>query len=309
MLSRAASSLYWMGRHIERADFTARLIDAAIKFDMLPYSDGQSGLKSAFDAAGVGNYYQGDCQNLDKNAVLDFMLFDESNPSSVISCFAKARHDARAVRTAVTREVFETLNEAWIGFAKRRKDAKKDINSFLAWVEEIARGYDGAIQRTMLRSEPFWFARLGAAIERADNTARLLDVKYHVLLPREDYVGGPIDHAQWTALLRSVSAETAYRWLYREGLSSRNVADMMIFRDVMPRSLAACVLEINLLLGRMRAQTGLNGAADWQARQLQSKITTTNIENVIQYGLHEFLSEFLVDNNNLGFSIAEQFMF
>jgi uncharacterized alpha-E superfamily protein len=309
MLSRAASSLYWMGRHIERSDFTARIIDAALKFDILPYSDGITGLRSAFEASGAVHLYDGETKDLDKNAILDFMLFDENNPSSIVSCFAKARHDARSVRTAVTREVFETLNEAWLIFPKKRKEGKKDVSSFLAWIEEIARGYDGAIQRTMLRSEPFWFARLGAAIERSDNTARLLDVKYHVLLPKEDRIGGPIDQAQWTALLRSVSAETAYRWLYREGLSSRNVADMLIFRDVMPRSLSACAYEINSLLGQMRAQSGVNGGADWQARQLQSKLSTTNIDSAIQYGLHEFLGEIIIDNNMLGLAIADQFMF
>lgn len=309
MLSRAACSLYWMGRHIERADFTARLIDAALKFDMLPYSDGESGLKSAFDASGAVHLYQGDAFNLDKAQILNFMMFDESNPSSIISCLQKARHDARAVRTALTREVFEELNQAWIDFPNKKKEAKKNIGAFLEWIEETARGFDGAMQRTMLRNESFWFLRLGAALERADNTSRLLDVKYHVLLPREDYVGGPIDQAQWTVLLRSVSAETAYRWLYREGLSSRNVADMLIIRSEMPRSLAACVLEANLHLGRLRNQSGLNGKADRAVRQLQTKITSIDIDAIIQNGLHEFLTDFIADNNALGIAIAEQFMF
>ena len=309
MLSRAASSLYWIGRHIERADFTARLIDAALKFDMLPYSDGESGLKSAFDASGAKYLFDGDKAQTDKARIIDFLLFDENNPSSIVSCLQKARHDARAVRTALTRELFEELNQAWLDFGQKKKEAKKNINIFLEWIEQTARGFDGAMQRTMLRNESFWFLRLGAALERADNTARLLDVKYHVLLPKEDHVGGPIDQAQWTVLLRSVSAETAYRWLYREGLSSKNVADMLILRSEMPRSLAACVLEANLHLGRLRAQSGLNGIADRAGRQLQNKITSFNIDNIIKYGLHEFLDEFIEDNNALGIAIAEQFMF
>ncbi|KAF0100788.1 MAG: hypothetical protein FD128_2317, partial [Hyphomonadaceae bacterium] len=181
MLSRTASSLYWVGRHIERADFTARLIDAALKFDMLPYADGVSGLKSAFDASGASYIYPFFDNEPSKHEILDFLAFDENNPSSIYSCISKARHDVRTVRTAVTREVFEELNVAWLNFkTKKAEIIDGDIGPFVAWIEEVARGFDGALQRTLLRNESFWFLRLGAALERADNTARLLDVKYHV---------------------------------------------------------------------------------------------------------------------------------
>lgn len=309
MLSRAAASLYWIGRHIERADFTARLIDAAIKFDLLPYSDGESGIKSAFDAAGANWIYPGDLSAINRAKIIDFMAFDEANPSSIISCFGKARHDARSVRTALTREAFEELNEAWNSFRQKRKDAKKEIGPFVTWVEEVARGFDGALQRTMLRSESFWFLRLGAALERGDNTARLLDVKYHVILPQQENVGGPIDQAQWTALLRSVSAETAYRWLYRDGLRSWHVAELLTLRKEVPRSLIACASEASEILGNLRSANGINGPADRMVRKIQTRLNNANIENIIQGGLHEFLGEFLIDNNALGLAIADQFLF
>lgn len=309
MLSRAAASLFWIGRHIERADFTARLIDAAIKFDLLPYSDGESGIKSAFDAAGANWIYPGDLGTINRAKIIDFMAFDETNPSSIISCFGKARHDARSVRTALTREAFEELNEAWNSFRSKRKDAKKEIGPFLTWVEEVARGFDGALQRTMLRSESFWFLRLGAALERGDNTARLLDVKYRVILPEQENVGGPIDQAQWTALLRSVSAETAYRWLYRDGLRSWHVAELLTLRKEVPRSIIACVTEASKILGNLREVNGINGPADRMVRKIQTRLNNANIENIIQGGLHEFLGEFLIDNNALGLAIADQFLF
>ncbi len=309
MLSRAAASLFWIGRHIERADFTARLIDAAIKFDLLPYSDGQSGIKSAFDASGAAGLYTGDLTKLDKAKIIEFMAFDENNPSSIISCLGKARHDARSVRTALTREAFEELNEAWNAFRQKRKEAKKEIGPFLTWVEEVARGFDGALQRTMLRSESFWFLRLGAALERGDNTARLLDVKYHVILPEQESVGGPIDQGQWTALLRSVSAETAYRWLYRDGLRSWHVAELLTLRKEMPRSIIACVTEASKILANLREVNGINGPADRAVRRILTRLNNSDIQEIIQSGLHEFLSEFLIDNNALGLAIAEQFLF
>lgn len=310
MLSRTASSLYWVGRHIERADFTARLIDAALKFDMLPYADGVSGLKSAFEASGASYIYPSNGTEPTKQEILDFLAFDDNNPSSIYSCISKARHDVRTVRTAVTREVFEELNVAWLNFkTKKNEIVEDDIGPFVAWIEEVARGFDGALQRTLLRNESFWFLRLGAALERADNTARLLDVKYHVLLPKAEKVGGPIDQAQWTALLRSVSAETAYRWIYREGLNAWQVADMMILQEAMPRSLAACVLEANLMLARLRAIGGRTGPADRAARALSTKISGLTIDTIFQSGLHEFLGEFLAANNEVGLAVCEQFLF
>lgn len=310
MLSRAAASLYWIGRHIERADFTARLIEAAIQFDLLPFTETQNDWTSAVQASGTSHLFSEDLSSSDKESVTFFLAFDHNNPSSILSCLEKARNDARAVRNALTRECFETLNEAWLGFRTRARDARAgDIEPFLDWVKETVRTFEGSLHRTMLRNEPFWFVRLGAAIERADNTARLLDVKYHVLLPQGERVGGALDQAQWTALLRSVSAVTAYRWIYREGLQPWLIADLMLLREEMPRSLAACMAEINLLLSRMRKGNGRTGPADRQARALQARLSDTSIEAIFQTGLHEFLGRFTADNNRLGLAVAEQFLF
>lgn len=310
MLSRAASSLYWIGRHIERADFTARLIDAAQKFDLLPNSDGISGMKSAFEASGAIYICPIDIDELSRDEMIKFLSFDEANPSSIYSCLTKARNDARSIRTAFTREVFEVLNENWLNLSsKKSKMRTQDINQFVANIEEIARGFDGALQRTMLRGEQLWFVRLGAALERADNTARLLDVKYHILLPETDGVGGAIDHAQWTAILRSVSAETSYRWLYRDGLTSWHVAEFLILREEMPRSLAACISEVNEMLAKLRKQMSRQSVADRQARVCAEMLSKNNIDTIFEKGLHEFLVDFIAANNKLGNSVAEQFLF
>jgi len=310
MLSRAASSLYWIGRHIERADFVARLIEAALQFELLPFAEPQSDLISAIAAAGGSDLFAERGGQPNREDVVQFLAFDPANPSSIRSCLEKARNDARAVRTALTRECFETLNEAWLGFRAHAQEAQTgDIQPFLDWVKATARLFEGALHRTMLRNEPCWFIRLGNAIERGDNTARLLDVKYHVLLPKGEQVGGALDQAQWTALLRSVSAVTAYRWIYREGLKPWLIADLMILRPEMPRSLAACAEEVNALLSQLRSASGRTGAADRQARLLQARLSDVNIDAIYQSGLHEFLVAFIIDNNRLGNAIAEQFLF
>lgn len=310
MLSRAASSLYWIGRHIERADFTARLIEAALQFDLLPFTETQSDWTSAMQASGSAGLFDGDLATATREMVTHFLAFDQGNPSSIISCLEKARNDGRTVRTALTRECFETLNDAWLSFRPRARNARGgDLQPFLDWVKEVGRTFEGALHRTMLRNEPCWFLQLGLVLERADNTARLLDVKYHVLLPKGEQVGGALDQAQWTALLRSVSAVTAYRWVYREGLQPWLIADLMILREEMPRSLAACMEEANVLLAQLRRTSGRTGPADRQVRALQACLTDRTIEEIFQSGLHEFLAGFISDSNRLSLAVAEQFLF
>lgn len=310
MLSRAASSLYWIGRHIERADFTARLLEAALQFDLLPFTETQSDWTSAVQASGAAHLFEGDVHSATREAVMHFLAFDTGNGSSIAACLEKARNDGRAVRTALTRECFETLNEAWLGFRARVREAESgDFQPFLDWVKEVGRAFEGAVHRTMLRNEPCWFLRLGGALERADNTARLLDVKYHVLLPKGEQVGGALDQAQWTALLRSVSAVTAYRWIYREGLQPWLIADLMILREEMPRSLAACMVEANALLSNLRRDSGRTGPADRQARALQARLSENSIDSIFQSGLHEFLEVVIADSNRLSLAVAEQFLF
>lgn len=310
MLSRTAFNLYWIGRHIERADFIARLIEAALQFELLPQARGSDDWASAVSASGTMAGFEQNGEAPGRSSVIAFLAFDQDNPSSIVSCMDKARNDARAIRTAITRECFETLNEAWLGIRHQVRRARTgDIQGFIDWIKSVARSFEGAMHRTMLRNDSLWFLRLGGAIERADNTARLLDVKYHCLLPQGEEVGGTHDQAQWTALLRSVSAVTAYRWIYRDGLKPWLVADLMILRQEMPRSLAACVEEASTMLTRLRHDSGRTGAADRQARKMQSSLSMVRVESVIQTGLHEFLQEFLADNNRLAHAVADQFLF
>ncbi len=175
-------------------------------------------------------------------------------------------------------------------------------------VKAETRGFEGSIHR-MLRNEATWLIQLGAAVERADNTARLLDVKYHILLPAGESVGGPVDRDQWTTILQTVSAVTAYRWLYSDGLRPRNVIDLLLNRAELPRSLAACVEEVVTLLSQLAKRTGLQGEADRMARARMARMQKTRTTDVIVSGLHEYLEAFIEENELLDAAVARQFRF
>ena len=174
--------------------------------------------------------------------VIEFLAFSTDNPSSIRNCIEIARHNARAVRTALTTETWEAINGAWLELKRfgNGPTSREEILRFLHWVQETSLRFDGSAYRTMLRNDVYWFSRLGLYIERADNTARILNVKYHMLLPADEHVGGPLDYYQWAAILRTVSALTAYHWVYRESLKPWLIADLLILNPQMPRSLASC---------------------------------------------------------------------
>ena len=175
-------------------------------------------------------------------------------------------------------------------------------------MKETSLRYDGSAMRTMLRNDAYWFSRLGVYVERADNTARVLDVKYHVLLPQDAEVGGGIDYYQWAAILRSVSALVSYQWVYHQNLRPWLVADLLILRPEMPRSLAACYAALSSHLDDIAHRYGTTGTSQKLARSAHARLTNRTIDDIFQHGLHEFLQEFLGENNRLGQSITSQYL-
>ena len=160
----------------------------------------------------------------------------------------------------------------------------------------------------MLRNDAYWFSRLGVFLERADNTARILDVKYHLLLPPQEHVGGPLDYFQWAAILRSVSALTAYHWVYRESLKPWLIADLLILNDQMPRSLASCYAHLVEHLDNIARAYGRQGPAQRHARQVRTRLENSRMDEIFKSGLHEFIGGFIADNNRLGSLITEQYL-
>ena len=310
MLSRTASSLYWLGRYIERADFIARLVEATVRLDVLsPRPAGEAAWASALAVTETDDAFAATGETMTQQHVARFLTLDGSHPGSIARCLDMARNNARAVRTALTREAWTAINRAWLIFQSRSSPG--GATATLGLVDSVkteAQGFEGAIHR-MLRNQTTWFIRLGQAVERADNTARLLDVKYHLLLPEGERVGGVVDRDQWTTILQTVSAVTAYRWLYSEGLRPANVIDLLISRAELPRSLAASAEETLEILNLLAKRTGLHGEADRMARMRQSRLAKTRSGEVITSGLHQYLQAFKAENDLLHEAIGRQFKF
>ena len=309
MLARTATNLYWIGRYMERAEFTTRLIEATIRLDSLsPHTESSSTWASALAVVGAGPMREGGA-TVTSTRARAFLSLDVDNANSVKSCVSRARDNARAARNRLSQEVWEAINRCWMRLGDRTNPG--GIQGTVNLVDEIkaeTRGFEGALQH-MLRTEANWFIRLGTMIERADNTARLLDVKYYLLLPHGQGVGGALDRDQWMTLLHVVSGQGAYRLIYKQALQPWLVADLLIYRRELPRSLASCTARTVALLGRIGNVSGRQGEADRLARRRSDLIEASDINVLIKRGLHESLQEFIFNNAELDSAIARQFRF
>jgi uncharacterized alpha-E superfamily protein len=312
MLSRTADSLYWVSRYVERAEYLARILEATTRLSNLPssYGGAASEWESCVKTAGCKELFEQHHQTANEANVHDFLCFSPENPSSIRNCIEIARANARAVRTALTYEMWDALNSAWLELKKYDggKLTRDDFGRFIEFVKTLSLTFDGSAYRTMLRSDAYWFSRLGVYVERADNTARILDVKYHVLLPETERVGGSLDYFQWTTILREVSALTAYHWVYRESIKPWLVADLLIFNRQMPRSFASCYENISRFLDALGETYGRQGPSQRMARKTLSTLANRKMGDIYDNGLHEFITEFIDDNNRLGSTISEQYL-
>ncbi|QRG05071.1 alpha-E domain-containing protein [Xanthobacter dioxanivorans] len=315
MLSRTADNLYWLTRYVERADCLARILDVSQRLAYTPVTYGGSTNEwgSAVLTAGCADEFvarYGPLEDAKEENVVSFLAFETENSSSIRNCFEVARTNARSVRTALTSEMWDVINSAWIELRNfpNRALTREELARFLAFVKETSLRFDGATFRTMLRNDAYWFARSGAQLERSDNTARILDVKYHVLLPEKEHVGGPLDYFQWASILRSVSALTAFHWVYRDSVKPWLVADLLILNRQMPRSLAACYDSLARNLDDIASVYGRQGPSQRLARSMLARLTNKSIDDIFQTGLHEFITEFISDNNKLGAEITEQYL-
>ena len=312
MLSRTADNLYWLARYVERAEYIARILEATQRLTALPiaYGGSTNEWESAVATAGCAGAFAASYAEANEETVTDFLAFSSANPSSIRNCFDVARSNARAVRTALTMEMWDAINGGWLEIRRfgAGPASREDLARFLRLVQEYSLRFDGSAYRTMLRNDAFWFSRLGVFVERADNTARILDVKYHLLLPAHQHVGGPLDYFQWAAILRSVSALTSYHWVYRESLKPWLIADLLILNDQMPRSLASCYENMVRHLDQIAQVHGRQGPAQRQARAIRTRLQNSDMDAIFQRGLHEFIGEFVSDNNRLGSIITQQYL-
>ena len=314
MLCRTANELYWMARHTERAENTARLLDVTYRMSLLPYEAIEPGLAWAepwavpLITSGLATAFYERFGELSAENVLRFMILDSSNTSSIYCCLRGARESARSVRGAITSEMYEDLNSAWLEMRDHDYDRIQfiGVSAFLEWVKMRSHLFRGVTFGTMLRDEAYHFIRLGTHIERADNTARILDVKYHTLLPSAHDVGGAVDYYQWGALLRSVSGFESYRKIYSDVITPRRVAELLILREDMPRSLHSCM---NFIHDTLEVLCDDNSREIERASgELYARLHYGKTDDIIKFGLHEYLVEFLDRISALGGEINRYFL-
>ena len=315
MLSRTADHLFWMARYMERAENTVRMLDVNYQTSLLPQPEdtAQQGWAGLLSISELTTNYSRQYGEVSARKVMDFMVRDEDNPSSILSCLRAARENARAVRGTLTTEVWETQNQTWLEVNRMLKDGafERDAGAFFEWVKFRSHLSRGVTVGTMLQDVALHFLRIGTFLERADNTARLLDVKFQALA--EDYFGEgnvadiqEVDFYHWSAILRSVSGFEIYRKVYRNVIRPERVAELLILRPDMPRSLAA---SMNEMLANLR-HVANHGSADTlrRAGRLVSDLQYSRIDEILARGLHAFLTEFLGQVSELGAGISRDFL-
>ena len=314
MLSRTADHLFWMARYTERAENTARMLDVNYQTALLPQSSdaAELGWQGVLSISELLPHYKALHGEVAERGVLDFMVKDDTNPSSIVSCLRSARENARAVRGTVTTEVWETLNTTWLDVNRmlRTGSFERDPGQFFDWVKFRSHLSRGVTLGTMLMDESFYFVRLGTFLERADNTARLLDVKFHAL--QGDFFGAASDKGQeydfyhWSAVLRSVSGFEVYRKVYRDVIKPERVAQLLILRSDMPRSLHASMNEVVANLSQVGGERQSESMR--RAGRLRADLQYGRIDEILATGLHAYLTQFLDRVNEMGGHISREFL-
>lgn len=308
MLSRVANSIYWLSRYLERADSVARFVDVNLKLilDIALDREGAQWLPLIMASGDDSDFFKR-YKTIDQKRVVHFLTFDDLNPNSILSCIYKARENARTIREIIPTELWETINELYHLVQKySKKRQKEDILSFYTEVKAYNNIACGLVANAMLRDQALHFLRLGQMLERADKTARLLDVKYFLLLPSPEYVDSPYDAVEWGAVLRSVNAFQMYRKKYHQ-VNYRDVSEFLIFDPLFPRSINYCVNQALASLGAITEMTKVDMGAKYEMSKLQQMLMITDADKVLANGLHEFIDVFQFNLNVVDEAIYRSF--
>jgi uncharacterized alpha-E superfamily protein len=312
MLGRTANGVFWLARYLERAENTARLIEAGFRMALTrDAAAAHEEWRSVVITVGHTRSYEAAHSDYTGMQVWNYLLRDKNNPGSVLAMIEGARTSARSVRTALTREVWEAVNESWMTLkdllARPVKEAS--LGQVLGAIRRQATLVRGAVEGSMLRNENYNFFRIGTFVERGDNTARILDVKYYVLLPSLAWVGSRLDNVQWESVLRSVAGDRAYRWLNAGAIDPRGIAEFLILDQRFPRSLHFCVDKLRSNLFGLAHQYGHETSAHELVRGFSTRIHGSNIEQIFEDGLHEFITEFITCNRQVAQAIERDYRF
>ncbi|SEN44977.1 Uncharacterized conserved protein, Alpha-E superfamily [Pseudorhodobacter antarcticus] len=311
MLSRTADNLYWIARYMERAETAARLLEVGARNALIPSSQGhRSEWESLLRAIGTSAAFNKKYGDIVQRNVESHLFFDRDNPSSVVSCITAARESARIVRTALTSQVWDAINSAFqeLRQMERQPRSEMDLSRLTEWTMRHTAMMRGAIEATQLRGDGYNFLNTGYYLERADSTARLLDVKYYVLLPRIEYVGSGLDNYQWTTLLRAMSSHRAFHWAYGGDVTASKIAHFLILNPQCPRSLITCADGLVTHLDRMDRSLKRQTSARTQARALLAELSEARVEDIFEEGLHEFLTRFIKETGKLAHEIRESYL-
>lgn len=311
MLSRTADHLYWMSRYTERAENTARMLDVSYQMSLLPQSD-QAAIaawRAMLEISELSEDFATKYSAVTPANVLNYMTQDMDNPSSIMQCLRAARENARAVRGAMTTDLWETVNTTWLDAQRQVGNGMLKIapTSFFEWVKFRSHQTRGVHIGTMMRDEVYHFIALGTFVERADNIARLLDVKF---LAAKEHTGDTLAHVEefyfWAAILRSLSAFENYRKVYRNVITPERVAELLILRWQNPRSLTACLEQVVDLLHKVR--NSQSGATELEARSILAELRDLEIHEILERGVHEYLTAFIARISVLSANISHNFL-
>ena len=311
MLGRTAGSLFWMFRYLERSENIARLIEAGFQIALTRTNEFEDVWRSVVITAGVEDEFLASGGEFNRDSVVDYLLRDRSHPYSVLSMMGLARENARTARTALTREVWEATNQCWLELLQefKRPIKTRDLPAHLETVRRLSAYVRGALHGTMLRNDIYDFAHLGIFAERLESTARILDVKYYVLLPSVSHVGSSIDNVHWETILRSVSAHQSYRWLYQGEIDSKSIADFLILDKRLPRSISYCAGKSHDHLAHLGKAYGSSAKSMEMVRDLYETLENIDIESIFNRGLHEFLVDIIARSAAISSQIEIDYRF
>ncbi|QFT78449.1 alpha-E domain-containing protein [Erythrobacter sp. THAF29] len=312
MLGRTANGLFWMFRYLERAENTARLLEAGLRMALTrDLVTAEEEWRSVIATSGNQAAYEAEHDGYDGNSAWNFMLRDKANPGNVREMFGAVRTNARMARTNISSDVWEAVNESWMALDKMlaRPIGQNGVGDVVQTIRRAGMRVHGALDGSMLRNEAYHFARAGTFIERADSTARILDMKYFLLLPSLSYVGSHLDTGQWDQVLRSVAGSRAYTWLNAGQIDARGIVEFLVLDDRFPRSLAFCRGALREQLAALARLHGAEGTSNELMREADMHISDLTVDEIFEQGLHEFLLDFMARNVAIGDAIAEDYRF
>lgn len=310
MLSRVAEAIYWMNRYLERAENYVRFLDVNFNLSLEMPQGVTEQWKPLVLTTGDWDLYESLYQKESKEQIIYFLGFDPDNPNSVYNSIVNARTNARMVRPEITKGVWEQINYLYyfVQDALKKKAWKKgDPRDYFATVKEGCERLNGIFDATISRNEAYHFGKIGQYIERSDKTSRVLDVKFHMLLPQSSSVGSPLDLIQWAALLKSVSAYDMYRKKYGK-LTAHQISEFLILDKEFPRSVLNCLIRAERSMSAITGTTiGYSNEAEKHLGMLTSQLIYADINDIFELGLHEFLDDFQIKLNSTSSKIYETF--